>query len=125
MSRPFFETLRELRAGKTLEDLSESLSELVTAVTTTGRPGEFDPEVVLRVCGREHLAEVPHLAVAIGEAYDAVGLDVAARVDPHSELVESVHREDVVEPVEPVGHDPEVVDQLQKLYGEKFEYELL
>lgn len=41
MSRPFFETLRELRAGKTLEDLSESLSELVTAVTTTGKAGEL------------------------------------------------------------------------------------
>lgn len=45
MPRPFFETLRELRKGKTLEDLTFALSEMVTAVQSTGKGGE----IVLRL----------------------------------------------------------------------------
>ena len=41
MPRPFFETLRELRKGKTLEDLTAALADLVTAVQTTGKGGEI------------------------------------------------------------------------------------
>lgn len=41
MSRPFFETLRELRAGRTLEELQDSLAQVVTAVQTTNKPGEL------------------------------------------------------------------------------------
>ena len=37
MTRPFIDTLRELRAGKTLDELAEHLQELVAAVRTTGR----------------------------------------------------------------------------------------
>ena len=40
MPRPFFETLRELRKGKTLEELSDALAEVVAAVQTTGKAGE-------------------------------------------------------------------------------------
>ena len=39
MTRPFIDTLRELRAGKTLDELAEHLQELVAAVRTTGRAG--------------------------------------------------------------------------------------
>lgn len=41
MPRPFFETLRELRAGETLEDAANELAQLVSAVNATGKPGEF------------------------------------------------------------------------------------
>lgn len=41
MSRPFFETLRELRAGRTLEDLGAELTKLIVAVKTTGKSGEL------------------------------------------------------------------------------------
>lgn len=41
MPRPFFETLRDLRKGKTLEELSEALSAMVSAVQTTGKHGEI------------------------------------------------------------------------------------
>jgi len=41
MPRPFFETLRDLRAGRTLEDLTDELAAIVTAVKATGKPGEL------------------------------------------------------------------------------------
>ena len=41
MPRPFFETLRELRKGQTLEDLTEALAEIVSAVQETGKAGEI------------------------------------------------------------------------------------
>jgi hypothetical protein len=41
MPRPFFETLRELRAGRTLEDLAEELAAVVQAVRNTGKSGEL------------------------------------------------------------------------------------
>lgn len=41
MARPFFETLRELRAGRTLEDLTDELTLLVSAVRSTGKGGEL------------------------------------------------------------------------------------
>lgn len=41
MPRPFFETLRELRAGRTLEDLTDELAAIVTAVKATGKSGEL------------------------------------------------------------------------------------
>lgn len=41
MPRPFLETLRELRAGRTLDDLAENLAEIVTAVRATGKSGEL------------------------------------------------------------------------------------
>lgn len=47
MPRPFFETLRELRAGRTLEDLQDALTEAVQAVTDTGKPAEI--KLALRV----------------------------------------------------------------------------
>ncbi len=41
MPRPFFETLRELRAGTTLEELADQLTNVVTAVRATGKAGEL------------------------------------------------------------------------------------
>lgn len=41
MSRPFFETLRELRAGRTLEDLGTEMTKLIVAVKATGKSGEL------------------------------------------------------------------------------------
>jgi hypothetical protein len=41
MARPFFETLRDLRSGHTLEDLGEQLSQIVAAVKATGKSGEL------------------------------------------------------------------------------------
>ena len=41
MIRPFVDTLRELRNGQTLDDLSERLNELVRDVRTTGKGGEI------------------------------------------------------------------------------------
>jgi hypothetical protein len=41
MSRPFLETLRELRAGRTLEDLGTELTKLIVAVKSTGKSGEI------------------------------------------------------------------------------------
>jgi len=41
MPRPFFETLRELRAGRTLDDLAENLADIVNAVKATGKSGKL------------------------------------------------------------------------------------
>lgn len=41
MARPFFETLRELRAGTTLEELGGELAKLVAAVKATGKAGQI------------------------------------------------------------------------------------
>ena len=41
MARPFFETLRDLRAGRTLEDLGDELTTLISAIKTTGKGGEL------------------------------------------------------------------------------------
>ncbi len=38
-ARPFIDTLRELRAGQTEEDLAHELNALVEAVTATGKKG--------------------------------------------------------------------------------------
>jgi molybdopterin converting factor small subunit len=41
MARPFFETLRELRGGATLEELTSALAELVQAVRASDKAGEL------------------------------------------------------------------------------------
>lgn len=41
MARDFILTLREMRAGQTLEELTNSLAEVVRAVQTTSKPGEL------------------------------------------------------------------------------------
>jgi hypothetical protein len=41
MPRPFFEVLRELRAGKTNDDLAENLAQILAAVRQTGKSGEL------------------------------------------------------------------------------------
>lgn len=48
MPRPFFETLRELRQGRTLEDLEEALGEIVRAVEITGKAGELTLKLKVR-----------------------------------------------------------------------------
>jgi hypothetical protein len=45
MARPFFDTLRELRAGRTHEELTSALAEVLSAVRAAGKPGE----VILRL----------------------------------------------------------------------------
>lgn len=39
MPRPFLETLGELRAGKTLQDLGDELAQLLVAIKATGKAG--------------------------------------------------------------------------------------
>lgn len=39
--RPFFETLRELRGGKTQDELADALNKVVAAVRDTGKPGRL------------------------------------------------------------------------------------
>lgn len=41
MSRPFLETLRELRAGATLDELASAVAEVVAAVKCSNKPGEI------------------------------------------------------------------------------------
>lgn len=41
MPRPFFETLRELRSGKTNDDLADNLASILEAVRKTGKSGEL------------------------------------------------------------------------------------
>lgn len=41
MARPFFETLRELRSGLTLDELTSALAEVVAAVKGSGKAGEI------------------------------------------------------------------------------------
>lgn len=41
MSGKFFTTLRELRAGTTLDELDSAISEVVAAVKNTRKPGEI------------------------------------------------------------------------------------
>jgi len=41
MTRPFFETLRELRRGQTLAELGDKLSMLTESVCATGKPGKL------------------------------------------------------------------------------------
>lgn len=48
MPRPFLETLRELRKGQTLEDLTNALAEMVGAVQTTGKGGEITLRLRIR-----------------------------------------------------------------------------
>lgn len=40
MARSFFDTLRDLRGGRTLEELTDKLTEVVQAVTANGGTGE-------------------------------------------------------------------------------------
>lgn len=54
MARPFMDTLRELRNGRTHDELTDALAQLVAAVQATGRSGEL--KLVLKVVppkGRE------------------------------------------------------------------------
>ncbi len=48
MSGNFFQTLRDLRGGLTLEDLDAALAEVVAAVAKTGRAGEVHLKLKVR-----------------------------------------------------------------------------
>jgi hypothetical protein len=48
MARPFLETLRELRAGRTMDDLAENLAAIVTAVRATGKSGRLQLTLVVK-----------------------------------------------------------------------------
>jgi len=48
MTRPFFDTLRELRKGRTHEELSTALAAMVTAVQDTGKSGEITLKLKIR-----------------------------------------------------------------------------
>jgi len=41
MTRPIFDTLRDVRAGQLLEDMSTQLAQLVHAVSDTGKAGKL------------------------------------------------------------------------------------
>lgn len=48
MPRDFIQTLRELHAGGTLDELTNSLGEVVRAVQVTGKPGELRLVIKIR-----------------------------------------------------------------------------
>lgn len=48
MARPFLETLRELRQGRTLDELADHLSDIVAAVRATGKAGQLVLKVTVR-----------------------------------------------------------------------------
>lgn len=48
MPRPFLETLRELRQGRTLDELADHLSEIVAAVKASGKPGQLVLKVTVK-----------------------------------------------------------------------------
>lgn len=52
MPRPFMETLRELRSGRTLEDLAEELAAVVQAVRNTGKAGELTLKLKIKPPGK-------------------------------------------------------------------------
>lgn len=56
MTRPFFETLRELRRGQTLVELGDKLSALTQAVCATGKPGKLTLTLTLAPAGKRGTA---------------------------------------------------------------------
>jgi hypothetical protein len=48
MAGKFFTTLRDLRAGATLDDLDSAIAEVVAAVRATGKAGEITLKLKLR-----------------------------------------------------------------------------
>lgn len=48
MAGKFFSTLRDLRAGATLDDLDSAVSEVVSAVKATGKTGEITLKLKIR-----------------------------------------------------------------------------
>lgn len=54
--RPFTDVLGELAAGQTLDDLTDALSEIVTAVKATGKPGEVTLKLTVRPNGAHGVA---------------------------------------------------------------------
>lgn len=49
--RPFFETLREIRAGNCLDELSVHLNDLVAAVRNTGKAGDVTLKLKISPAG--------------------------------------------------------------------------
>lgn len=58
MPRPFLDVLRELRAGRTHDDLTDALAEIQRAVVATGRPGEVRLTLKMRPPKKGGLAYV-------------------------------------------------------------------
>lgn len=58
MSRPFFETLRELRNGATLNDLGDSMAELIGHVRATGKPGKLMLEITVKPASKSDASTV-------------------------------------------------------------------
>lgn len=56
MTRPFFETLRELRRGQTLLELADKLAELTAAVVQTQKPGKLTLQLTLAPAGKRGTA---------------------------------------------------------------------
>lgn len=48
MSRPFFETLRDLRGGRTLLELADQLVAVVASVKATGKPGQIVLKITVK-----------------------------------------------------------------------------
>lgn len=47
-TRPFFDTLREIRRGAILDDCADELQRLVRAVDETGKPGKLTIELTVK-----------------------------------------------------------------------------
>lgn len=58
MIRPFTDTLRDLRAGKTLDELAERLQEIVQAVQRCGKQGTLTLKLTIKPASRGDLETI-------------------------------------------------------------------
>lgn len=66
-TRPFFETLRELRRGQTLLELADKLAQLTQAVVQTGKPGKLTLQLTLAPAGKRGTALILADKVTLAE----------------------------------------------------------
>lgn len=52
MAKPFYDTLKELRGGRTAEELADGLMELVAAVKAMGTGGRLTLDLILKPVGQ-------------------------------------------------------------------------
>lgn len=67
MTRPFFETLRELRRGQVLLELGEKLTALTAAVVQTQKPGRLRLDLTLAPAGARGVALVMTDKITLSE----------------------------------------------------------
>lgn len=65
MARPFADVLRDLSAGKTYDDLTAGLAELVDAVMTTRKAGELSLKLSVRPNGENSVRVCDDIKVKV------------------------------------------------------------